>query len=200
MREIRKQTRASQAQATVAKLGLDSTYRPVIVNVPPGWPGFSDETERFEYVNGPREEILRANRWEVHTTESQKHVYFSLHVRNVGAGAAFIVGAWLRFKKPEDDQGWSGFAASTTLPPDESTRLRFSLEKEGDRGDALWEMLSYGNFAVVVLYDDLGGHRWETRLDVYKRPGKSGFSISQVFVKAYGAEEEEIVGTGSMVN
>jgi hypothetical protein len=201
MAEVREQTAASREQATVARLSMESTFRPVIVNVPPDWPGFSTGySETFEYVNGPKTTIDPPSRWEVHTTESQKHVHFSLPVRNVGAGVAFIIGTWLRFKKPEDDPGWNGFATTTTLPPNEATRLRFSLEKEGSRGDELWEMLSYGNFAIEVLYQDLGGHRWQTRLDVYKRPVKGGFSISQVFVKAHGAEQEEAVGTGSMVN
>lgn len=192
--DVRRQTAATEAQVGVGQATLAATFRPVLVSVPQGWDGFGRAgPETIRYLNGPEVQIAQQDRWLVNVTESPKHLHFSVPVRNVGDGVAFVVTTALRWTA---DDAATGMPTNAIVPRGEATRISFSIPKNGNQGAV--SLLQYGNFSAEVIYGDLGGHLWSTRLDVYRRADGYGWFVTQVFVKASGADDADAVGSGSM--
>ena len=156
--------RSSNRSARIAEQALLAGRRPLLQ------PSRLDDPQvKFQWRD---EHWARLGGSEAHVVEEDDVIYLALSLRNVGAGAAVILGWYLR---PEQATSVVPFA-----PIEEFTRqgrdLYIGAGEVGfwqaalrDRGDALYDAVSAcvsgpARFSVDLLYSDLeGGQRAMTR-------------------------------------
>jgi hypothetical protein len=148
--------RATREQATISREALQESYRPLIVDVPPGLPG-NDTPVTVRYVYG----------YDVHEVEvadiaspdvvqqDDGAIRLSLPFRNVGNGVALLTGMYLRTAFEDPNPGGGQF--TRTVPPGEIGRTRMFLP-DGypnlDGAFARGEGIIFG-----ILYTDVTGQR-----------------------------------------
>jgi hypothetical protein len=191
---VERQAASTEAQVVVARASVEATFRPVLTNLPLQWQPFAESSvvEYFRYPNGPMASVSGTNRSRVRAEEQAKYVYLSLPVRNVGSGVAFITGLSLL---SGDRSAEASQAANAIVPPQETTRLQFSLLKGDREGEP---QAQFRDMTVTVAYRDLGGHGWFSRFDLVRQADSSGWYVSQVFVNVEGAPDSDAVGSGPM--
>ena len=109
----------------------------------------------------------------------------SIPVRNCGEGAARLRGAALDCA----GAGTYGLSARPShlqwLPVGESERFFFDLEPGDATESSFGEFQKRSDSAVRVVYSDLAGNQWATRLDLQRDAGAL-WKVSGVFVTGEG--------------
>jgi hypothetical protein len=123
---MREQTEATKRQAELSAAALEGSARPILVGVPIGL-----EPER-EPVFYSAEYQTAVGRSRVHYEETEDHVYFSVPLRNVGAGVAFVQTVQLL----TGGSDYFGRISKAVIPSRELARARFALALRDRAGQA----------------------------------------------------------------
>jgi hypothetical protein len=162
---------AANDQAAAGQRALEASFRPLMSDVPRGfWPhpgdGKSIEVvkDHFEHIDDEAEVLAGA--------EYGKPGYFSVALRNIGAGPAVVT----EVKLHASDAAWDECTISAAVvPPGEVSRFTFTIP--ADRDDVVPirnEILRSTSMVVTVAYTDQAGlHRMRTeaQLSRYRHSG-----------------------------
>jgi hypothetical protein len=194
LEEVQRQAASAERQVGVSQDTLAATFRPVLLDVTPDWAGFpTGFVEEFQYDRGPYVTLAPANRSRVDFMQGSGRVFVSVPVRNAGEGIAFITTTAVRWSAENET---SGKPASASIAPGQVTRIRYSIDEDATLINAVHQ---YGSISAIVVYEDLGGNVWNTRLDLSRgERNPNAWYVAQVFVKRHGADDSEAVGSGVM--
>jgi hypothetical protein len=165
------QVEAANRQAAVAQQALEASFRPLMSDVPRGflpYPGEGRSVEvvkdQFEHVEDESQVLAGA--------EYGRPGFFSVALRNVGAGPAVVTGVKLQ----ASDVTWEECTISAAIvPTGEVSRFTFTIP--ADRDDVLPirnEILRSTSMLVEVAYTDQAGlheMRTEAHLSRYRHAG-----------------------------
>lgn len=175
--------RTARLQVAVEQNALASTFRPLLLHVPfwmelPEGLGFYPAMGESDFVQ------VRAQG----AAPDQQHE-ISLPVRNVGVGVAFVTGVFVEWKGERHE----GRARNGILPPNEMTGLWVTRPYDGDLDSPGEERA----FVMEVVYDDLGGNPWQTRITVgWRDAGR--WQTRSLDHRAVGAPDDQAVRSGDM--
>ncbi|TML59893.1 MAG: hypothetical protein E6G22_12150 [Actinobacteria bacterium] len=205
LKAVQDQAESARAQARFSQMALESTFRPVLISIPPNWHGFQPGVkEVFAYE--PNAEPVQIDPSRGHAIDwrvKAERIFVSVPVRNVGPGVAFITGTEFTGKLATRTKGsWKG----GIVPPKESARVLFVLTSEVEqrlpRRDAPLPtaFAQHERFTVYIYYEDIGGHQWTTEVHAEVRADEGlRWFVREVLVGSRGAPQHEMVGSAEWI-
>jgi hypothetical protein len=114
---------AARQQAELSREALESSIRPMLVDVPDRM--LQGESGRIIFPDGERVHVKGSPDGVHFSYEHLGFIRCSVSLRNIGRGPAVIQGLGLEFG--DGSVGWSGAMNPAIVAPDEITRLTFSV-------------------------------------------------------------------------
>jgi hypothetical protein len=182
-RAARDEVLAVKEQVQVERGVVASTFRPLLVNAPPGYT-----------VRGhPGDPEIFGLRTLLTVRDEEGRTRISLPVRNAGVGAAFVQNVTLQWK----GQLFEGRAGNAIITTDHSdvTILRIDIPSDATLASPTEER----SFVIRVAYDDLSRASWQSDFNIRWRERSGGWNIANVEYRRLGASDDEAVRSGDML-
>jgi hypothetical protein len=201
---IREQAETARGEVEVMRAGLETQIRPVLVDVrrptdPAELAEAGGQALRYDRVawEGTRER-RHVPIADVLVWEAPDAVFFSVPLRNVGPGMAFV--REVGFRWPLDRElDARGAPTMGVVPPYESMRIQFAIWKRGDR-PTLAEFENYGGgFAIDVVYTDVAGAQWSRTTSDIQRDHEGRWHVRRVYLHRKHSERGGVIDWGDPV-
>jgi hypothetical protein len=193
---LREQVEVQRADVEVARLSSEATIRPVLVDMKrplrpeenPLQGGIAIEQHNIGWPGAGERRNVPAADSEV--WGSDETIYFTVPLRNVGPGTAFIRAAGLKWLRPVSA---AGLLSNAIVPSGEVTRVQLTLDHRHEGARTLEEIENYGSFSVEVSYTDVSGGQWTlTRAHVQRDQQYGRWYTSQVFIYHRRGGDEQV--------
>lgn len=168
-----RQANAAYEQLQVARASLESSIRPVALDVP------EDGSSSNELVTYDAAFSASVNRTHVHVATDRGYLHISVPFRNAGIGIAFVDRCSIRTA----DRFWEGTTTVQALPPGEVARMRFSVPNRVASYAAIHEgVVESGQLTVEIVYSDASARQQPITRLVYARRDDQGWGLDRVIV------------------
>jgi hypothetical protein len=169
---------SASEEAATSKAALSATIRPALVDLPLEEPG---AVSTVKWADGSTDQVGPGT---IRVHSKDDYVLCTLPLRNIGPGAAVIVGLGLV------EAGFPGNASRMIVPSGESTRFSFSIPKDRPELQEGIHRILDGNFALEVAYTDIDGQQTTlTRAFVHQLDPQLSYRVRQVALLHYGDAE-----------
>ena len=180
----------SQEEAKIAREGLEASWHPMLVDLPYG---YSVRPPVFGTIGAMDDSVIRIGVNDSTTGEPYPKVHFTICLRNIGTGAAIVLGMGARIH----ETSLSGNVSNAIVAPSEVVRFSFDLERERPDRLPMIEHLERGQpFTLEVLYSDqVDRNRFRSVAHVHRRGDPSVWLVRQVALYR-GIEPEPFAMSG----